>query len=72
LDNEQDMLDVVCELYNDPARFIMNAACLWIQQKEEKETWMTHAKQVGLILNSELQQEAEAMLNFMKSLKETT
>lgn len=72
LDNEQDMLDVVCELYNDPSRFIMNAACLWIQQKEEKQTWMTHAKQVGLILNSDLSQEAEAMLKFMKSLKETT
>lgn len=68
LDDEQDMFDVVYDMYNDPVRFVMNANCLWIQQKES-EIW---ANRVNLILPDECVQEVEASLEFMKSLKVTT
>lgn len=68
LDDEQDMFDVVYDMYNDPERFVMNANCLWIQQKEN-EIW---ANRVNLALPDQCVQEVEAALEFMKSLKVTT
>lgn len=71
LNSEQEMLDTVLCLYDDYKRFLINAECLWIQQKGQ-ESWTTHIKKVGLILPSQLQQEAEALSSFMKSLMEPT
>lgn len=71
LDDEQDMLDTVLALYDSYQRFLINAECLWIQQQGQ-ESWTEHTKKVGLILTSQLEHEAEAMLSFMKSLTEPT
>lgn len=71
LNSEQEMLDTVLGLYDDYKRFLINAECLWIQQKGQ-ESWTTHTKKVGLTLPSQLQQEAEALSSFMKSLMEPT
>ena len=64
LDSEQEMFEIVYEKYNDPKRFVMNANCLWILQREEG-MW---ANQQALTLPSQCQQEVEASLEFMKSL----
>lgn len=64
LDEEQDMFDVVYNLYSDPKRFVMNANCLWIQQ-QQGETW---ASRQDLVLPDDCQQEVTTMLEFMKSL----
>ena len=64
LDDEQEMCDLVYEKYNDPQRFVMNANCLWILQREEG-VW---ANQHNLTLTKECQQEVEATLEYMKSL----
>lgn len=37
-EDEQEMFDYVYDKYNDPERFLINAQCLWIMQKEG-ETW---------------------------------
>ena len=68
LDEEQDMFNVVYNLYNDPQRFVMNANCLWIMQKEN-ELWVDRQ---DLTLPEKCQPEVEAKLNFMKSLNQTT
>lgn len=68
LKTEQEMFNTVLQLYDDQySRFIMNAQCLWIMQKE-KETW-AHRSQ-GLHLTSVFRQELEKELEFMKSLME--
>ena len=68
LETEQEMFNTVLQLYDDQySRFIMNAQCLWIMQKE-KETW-AHRSQ-GLHLTSVFRQELEKELEFMKSLTE--
>jgi len=64
LNSEQEMFEIVYEKYNDPKRFVMNANCLWILQREEG-MW---ANQQALILPKQCQQEVEASLEFMKSL----
>jgi hypothetical protein len=38
LDNEKDMYNAVCRLYNDPDRLDMNLNCLWIW-RNEWELW---------------------------------
>jgi DNA polymerase-1 len=38
LDNEKDMYNAVCKLYNDPDRLDMNLNCLWIW-RNEWELW---------------------------------
>lgn len=63
LDTEDEMIDVVARLYNDPKRFIMNAQCLWIMQNEG-ETWVNRVS----TLPNLLQQEADLMSDFMTSL----
>lgn len=69
LNDEQDMFDVVYDKYNqDAQRFVMNANCLWIQ-RNPGEIW---ASQQALTLPKECQQEVEASLEFMKSLKDAT
>lgn len=68
LETEQEMFNTVLQLYDDQySRFIMNAQCLWIMQKE-KETW-AHRSQ-GLHLTSVFRQELEKELEFMRSLME--
>ena len=66
LTTEQEMIEVVFDLYKeDAARFYMNAQCLWILQNEG-ETW---AKRVdNSILPDLLKQELEAMSDSMISL----
>lgn len=63
LDDEQEMFDVVYNLYNDPLRFLINAQCLWIM-RNEGETWLHRSNH--LIFDAQLKQEAEVMLNSMK------
>ena len=63
------MFDVVYDKYNqDAQRFVMNANCLWIQ-RNPGEIW---ANQQALTLPKECQQEVEASLEFMKSLRVDT
>jgi len=59
LTNEQEMLDIVWSLYNEDAqRFVMNAQCLWIMQKEG-ETWLE--RKTDLILPAPLKLEVEVL-----------
>ena len=80
LDDELQILNTTLNLYksdttsdlysnNDIERFIMNAQCLWIMQNED-ETWVHRS--LELPLPSQLKQEMEKELNFMKCLKEDT
>jgi len=70
LDDEQDMIDTVFSLYKeDVERFIMNAQCLWILQREG-ETWAHRVN--PLILPDQLQQGLEVTLKSMKSFMEST
>ena len=70
LESEQDMLDVVYNEYKDNAvRFLQNAMCLWIMQKEN-ETWVN--RNTDLILPSQLQHEVETMLSSMSFMMEGT
>jgi 5'-3' exonuclease len=65
LETEEEMIQVVFDLYNqDVDRFIVNAQCLWIMQ-EQGVTW---AKRVPCPLPSLLQQGLEVQLGFMTSL----
>ena len=64
LTEEQDMFDVVYNLYKNPQRFVMNAQCLWIQQ-ERGQSW---AHRQNLNLASPCKQEVDRMLNFMTSM----
>lgn len=65
LEDENDMIEVVFNLYEqDAKRFVQNATCLWILQ-EEGITW-AHRAQKQLTLNDQLQQEVEALLNSTK------
>ena len=68
LETEQEMLDIVLGLYdNDCKRFLMNANCLWIMQKEN-EVWQ---QRVDLsILPDQLKQELEMTVDSMRSLME--
>ena len=68
LDDQQDMFEIVYSMYNDPQRFAMNAACLWIQRKEDDQ-W---DEQQNLVLPDDLRQEVMQMSEFMKSLKVAT
>jgi len=70
LDDEQDMIETVFSLYKeDVERFIMNAQCLWILQREG-ETWAHRVN--PLILPDQLQQGLEVTLKSMKSFMEST
>lgn len=64
LNTEQEMFEVVSELYDDPKRFVMNAQCLWIMQNKG-ETW---AHRQNLNLTKQYKQEVDMMLDFMTSL----
>lgn len=65
LETEEEMIEVVFDLYNqDAKRFVQNATCLWILQ-EEGITWV-HRAQKQLTLNDQLQQEVALMLSSMK------
>jgi 5'-3' exonuclease len=64
IETEQELLDIVFDLYNEDAqRFFMNAQCLWIMQNEE-ETWGHRSRH--LILPNPLKQEVDQMLDSMK------
>lgn len=65
LTSEQEMFDVVFQKYNDPARFLTNAQCLWIMQKEG-ETWAHRSEH--LILDDQFKLAVEVMLDSMTSL----
>lgn len=66
IETEEELIDIVYGLYNeDSQRFLMNAQCLWILQKEG-ETWAHRVK--DWTLPSQLKQEVEVTLNSMKFL----
>lgn len=69
-DNEQEMFDYVYNKYDDPQRFLMNGACLWIC-REEGVTWVHHLKNTDLILPSELELVRDQMLESMTCFTET-
>ena len=64
LTEEQDMFNVVSNLYNNPQRFIVNAQCLWIQQ-ERGQSWV-HRQNLNLA--NPYKQEVDRMLDFMTSM----
>ena len=64
LTEEQDMFDVVYNLYKNPQRFVMNAQCLWIQQ-ERGQSW-AHRQNLNLV--DPCKQEVDRMLDFMTSM----
>lgn len=69
LDDEQDMFDVVFDMYDDPMRFLLNAQCLWIMQNKG-ETW---AQRSGhLTFDETFKQEVDLASESMKSLFHTT
>lgn len=71
LEDENDMVQVVYDLYeHDAKRFVQNATCLWILQ-EEGITW-AHRAQKQLTLNDQLQQEVEALLSSTKFSMDAT
>lgn len=65
LETEQEMFDLVYELYDDADRFVMNAQCLWIMQNNG-ETWCQ--KQHDLILPDQCVLAVDMTLESMKSL----
>lgn len=65
---QQELFEVVYELYDDPKRFAMNATCFWIQQEEGK-TWHHH---LNLTLNDQCKQEQDQISASMISLMEDT
>ena len=69
LDDEQDMFDVVYNLYNDPLRFLINAQCLWIM-RNKGETWLHRSNH--LIFDAQLKHEAVVMLSSMKFFTQDT
>lgn len=64
VETEQEMFDIVYELYGDAARFVMNAQCLWIMQNRN-ETW---ANRQSLILPDQCELEVDMTLSSMKSM----
>ena len=69
LETEQEMFDVVYDLYDDADRFVMNAQCLWIMQNKD-ETWVE--KQHDLILPNTCELAVATTLDCMKSLRDAT
>ena len=69
LETEQEMFDVVYDLYDDADRFVMNAQCLWIMQNKD-ETWVE--KQHDLILPDQCELAVAMTLESMKSLRDAT
>jgi len=66
IEDESEMIEIVHDLYDeDSDRFLMNAQCLWIMQREG-ETWVSRIKH--LTLPSLLQQEVAAKYEYMMSL----
>ena len=65
LETEQEMFDLVYEMYDNPERFVMNAQCLWIMQNKD-ETWCQ--KQHDLILPDQCVLAVDMTLESMKSL----
>ena len=66
IETEQELLEIVYDLYEEDAqRFLMNAQCLWILQKEG-ETWAHRVN--DLTLPNLLQLEVDQMLSSMKFL----
>jgi 5'-3' exonuclease len=61
---EQEMFDIVYNLYNNPKQFVLNACSLWILQEKGK-TW---AHRQNLTLPSQCKQEVDQILDYMKSL----
>lgn len=64
--DEQEMFDVVYNLYNDPLRFASNAMCLWIM-REEGETWAHHFLKTQLTCPNHLKPVVEALCVSTKS-----
>lgn len=69
-DNEQEMFDYVYEKYDDPKRFLVNGACLWIC-RQEGVSWVQHLKNSELTIPEMLKPELEAMSESMKFFTET-
>lgn len=68
LETNEECFDAVLAKYDDWDRFIMNANCLWIMRHKES-VW---DKDLELILPNELQQEQEAKLQSILSVREST
>ena len=67
LETEEEMIETVFDLYDqDVERFILNAQCLWIMQKEG-ETWL---QRVSCPLPPQLKQGVDQRLDSTKSLME--
>lgn len=64
LTTEQEMFDVVYNKYNNPQRFVINAQCLWIQQKKG----ISWVQRQSLNFLDPCKQEVDQMLEFMTSL----
>lgn len=70
IEDEEEMIELVHDLYNeDSKRFLMNAQCLWIMQREG-ETWISRIKH--LTLPDLLKQEVDAKYDYMISLMDDT
>lgn len=70
IEDEEEMIEIVHDLYNeDSERFLMNAQCLWIMQREG-ETWVSRIKH--LTLPDLLKQEVDAKYDYMTSLMDDT
>jgi len=66
IEDEDEMIEIVHDLYDeDSERFLMNAQCLWIMQREG-ETWVSRINQ--LTLPDLLKQEVDAKYDYMISL----
>lgn len=73
LDDEDEMFKTVFHLYDDPQRFVVNAQCLWIMQKEN-EYWTTRLLNEKSPLISENPSLLDAVMKYdsMTSSKEDT
>ena len=70
IEDEEEMIDIVHDLYDENSeRFLMNAQCLWIMQREG-ETWVSRIKH--LTLPDLLKQEVDAKYDYMISLMDDT
>ena len=69
LETEQEIFDLVYDLYDNPERFVMNAQCLWIMQNRN-ETWVD--RKHDLILPDQCELAVAMTLDCMKSMRDDT
>lgn len=69
IEDEQELFDIVYDMYDDPERFVKNAQCLWIMQNKD-ETWVE--RKHDLILPDTCELAVVTTLSCMKSLRGAT